>query len=97
MITLGGKIFLEGFEELAPAEVLVVKKLVGSYVREACQYEDRCSSVRLVLSKKEQEFSLWVGAFVGDAETVHTEVQGKNIFMTLDRALKSLLRSLANK
>jgi len=30
---LGGQIVLSGFKELKPAEIIVVKKLVGSYAR----------------------------------------------------------------
>lgn len=34
---LGGNIALVGFEVLEPAELLIVKKIVGSYVRKMCR------------------------------------------------------------
>lgn len=91
MIELGGKIALEGFDGLDSAEILVAKKLVGSYVRCMC---DHIQCERAVISlKPHSQFTISVKATIeGDIKS--QSATKENLFMAMDAALKNLLSDL---
>ena len=93
MIELGGKIFLEGFEVLDQAELLVVKKLVGSYVRMACDKAD-CQQADLLLERVADGYRIVAKAKKGSEVQGVAEATGKNVFMAIDAAMKNLLQEL---
>lgn len=91
MIELGGKIALEGFDKLDSAEVLVAKKLVGSYVRSIC---DNVHCERAVISlEPHTQFTISVKAII-QGETTAQSASKDNLFMAMDAALKNLLSEL---
>ena len=91
MIELGGKIFLEGFEILDQAELLITKKLVGSYVRTACDTAD-CQRAELTLERTKDGFRVSARTLTSDDKEVKGEGVGRNVFMTIDAAMKDVLR-----
>ena len=88
-IELGGKIFLEGFDVLDHAELLIAKKLVGSYVRQAC--EAGCDKASLYLTEQDGSYTVKVSI---DDGLKKSEATGQNVFMAIDAALKGLLVQL---
>lgn len=93
MIELGGNIRFHGFEALDQADVLIAKKLVGSYVRRMCDEVEGCTSTELFLERSEKGFSIKTVTTV-KAEKYEADAQGTNVFMTIDASLKKLLKEL---
>ena len=91
MIELGGNIFLEGFDELDSAEILIIKKLVGSYVRSMC-YHAECEKAIITL-KKGSPYTISVQAITPKA-TLEQSAQRENVFMAIDAALKNVLKAM---
>ncbi|MBN1274948.1 hypothetical protein JXA12_01525 [Candidatus Woesearchaeota archaeon] len=93
MIELGGNIRLHGFEELDHAELLIAKKLVGSYIRKVCDHAGKCEQADITMERVAAGFSLQ--AEVKTAErSAEASVTGANVFMAIDDALKAVLREL---
>ncbi|MBD3209510.1 hypothetical protein GF367_03780 [Candidatus Woesearchaeota archaeon] len=92
MIELGGNITLKGFEVLDPADLLITKKLVGSYVRKVCDEAGNCDSAKLTL-RQNDKFSIAVDVTVY-GKTTTASAAGKNVFMTIDHAWKATLEKL---
>lgn len=91
---LGGNITLSGFNVIQKPEVVVVKKIVGSYAR---KFSDQLKGYEgLELNLKEvhktessEKFELHAKlVFEGKIET--SEVTDRNIFIAVDSALKKL-------
>ena len=91
-VTLGGNIQLSGFTDLEPAQMIVLKKIVGTYAR---RFSNKCKKFELLkLSMKkvhEHEHSekYEIHAMVVDDGTRKTAtVTERNLFFAIDAALK---------
>lgn len=91
---LGGNINLSGFKVLEKAELVVVKKIVGSYAR---KFSDLLKGYEsLSLNMKEIHKSEGNSQYELHAKLVHggkvetSEVEGRNIFMAVDSILKKV-------
>ena len=93
MIVLGNKICLRGFERLGQAEILIVKKMIGSYVRQACD-DAGCSYATITLEREETGFTVKVRAQLENDSEKTSEASGTNVFVTLDEAMKQLLANI---
>jgi len=93
-IQLGGQIVLSGFKELKPAEIIVVKKLVGSYARKFSDNIKDYESLNIHL--KEVHKTPGSEKFEIHAKILHegkieaSEVIDRNIFVALDSVLKKI-------
>lgn len=91
---LGGSIVLSGFKNLHRAELVVVKKIVGSYARKFSDNLDGYDS--LSLSLKEIHKTEGSEKFELHAKLVHkgkvetSEVTDRNVFVAIDSVLKKL-------
>ncbi len=103
-IQLGGQIVLSGFKDIKPAEIIVVKKLVGSYARKFSDDIKGYESLNLRL--KEVHKTPGSEKYEIQAKLIHegklesSEVIERNIFVAVDSALKKLesqLMHLKNK
>ncbi len=92
MIELGGNIFLEGFDILERAELLIAKKLVGGYVRRISDEIAPCDKVEIKL-KKVEKYEVSVSLMVNDKST-KTKTNGENLFITIDSAFKKALKEI---
>jgi len=88
-LRLGGNIELKGFNEVEPAQMVVVKKMVGSYVRKITDTGLTPDVVTIIKS--------------GDKCSINIKAQGKelsseekvpNIFFCLDKALAGVLKQV---
>ncbi len=98
MIELGGNITLVGFKELEPAELIVVKKMVGSYARKMSDMASDFENLTVTLkdvhkTPKSQKYELHSKVVVG-GKTNTTEVVERNLFVGLDAVLKKLITVL---
>ncbi|NJL44027.1 MAG: hypothetical protein HC945_01740 [Nitrosarchaeum sp.] len=98
-IELGGSITLVGFKERDPAELVVVKKLVGAYARKITDassgFEGLTVSMKPVHKQGDSEkFEVHAKVLLAGKPQV-SEVTDRNLFVALDSALKKLTASLA--
>lgn len=93
MITLGSNIHLHGFETLDYADNLIAKKLIGSYIRKISDRYEDCEYVNLTLKPQEKGFDISVEVKT-PTMTNTASASGANLFMTIDDALKSMLKEL---
>ncbi len=98
---LGGNITLIGFKEIDKAELVVVKKLVGSYTRKLSDtvsgFEGITVSLKLVHKTDEghPKYELHAKAIISGKPFV-SEVVDRNLFVGLDEALKNVM-AMASK
>ena len=99
-LSLGGNIQLVGFKQVSMSEVVVVKKLVGSYTRKIQENCKNFQSVTVMLkeihkiensSKNEVHVKV-----LDDGKAFHSEVVDKNLFVALDSALKKTLAEITS-
>lgn len=89
VLELGGNIRLSGFDVLDPAQMVVVKKIVGNYAK---RYSER-SSLFQALHLALKEFTTTAVAIEGTLhlEQMHTAtVTNENLFFALDAVLREL-------
>ncbi len=85
MITLGGNITLDGFDELDPGQLIVVKKMVGLFAKKV---QDNQGSLDGFDVKRDNE-TVTVKAVCQD-KTFEDSATDKNLFVALSNALKSV-------
>ena len=95
MIELGGNITLVGFKEIEPAELIVIKKIVGSYARKMSDTVEKFENLTVTLKEihktpKSQKYELHAKLLAG-GKTHTSEVVDRNLFVVLDSALKKIL------
>ena len=86
---LGGNIELKGFNEVEPAQLVVVKKMVGSYVRKIT--DSGVTPDNVTVAKEGDKCSITVKT--KDKE-VKTEETNSNVFFCLDKVLAEVLTNL---
>lgn len=99
-LVLGGNIELVGFKQVSMAEVVVVKKIVGSYTRKIQEHSRNFEKITIMLkeihkidnnSKNEVHVKV-----LDDAKSFNAEVVDKNLFVALDSALKKVLAEVTS-
>jgi len=88
MIELGGNIKLDGFESIEPAQLIVVKKIVGNVVKEI---SEKIEFSEFLLTLKDTTISINVTA--KDKE-INKKDSGDNLFITLDKVLAKVKSTL---
>lgn len=94
-IELGGNITLAGFKDLDHAELIVVKKITGSYTRKFSDALKDFESLSVTMkdvhkTPKSQKYEIHGKLMVGGK--AHTsEVIDRNLFVALDSSLKKIL------
>lgn len=99
-LSLGGNIELVGFKQVSMSEVVVVKKLVGSYTRkiqESCKNFQGITVYLKEIHKIEasSKNEIHVKA-LDDGKVFTSEVIDKNVFVALDSALKKVLAEVTS-
>lgn len=86
MIELGGNITLEGFDNVEPSKLVVVKKMIGNYVKKI-QEKIKFNNITIEL---ENEFKISTKLSYNSKETT-SEYQDNNLFFAIDKALNQIL------
>ena len=92
-VELGGNITLTGFKEVSPAEMVVVKKMVGSYARQLSDDITDFQSLKVTLKEVHK-----AAANANEKHEIHVSVRyhghhfevketDRNLFVVLDSAL----------
>ena len=97
MIELGGNIKLSGFNELEPAMLVVVKKMVGNYCKKMTDHATNFKELNLNLKqvhKTEKNSKYEVHAKL-DADKMYTsEVIDFNLFFAIDKVLSKIMHEI---
>jgi ribosome-associated translation inhibitor RaiA len=98
-IQLGGNIELSGFREIDGGSMIVVKKIVGSYVR---KFNDRLQNfqkfslhVKKVHNNEENPLFELHGHIIDNGKTYAAEIAERNLFIAVDTVMKKLENSLS--
>ena len=90
MIELGGNIKLNGFKELDPPTLIIVKKLVGNYAKKIGEEATQFSELFLDLKSERERCELRVSLTTGKKK-FNSEVKDQNLFFAIDKALNTIL------
>jgi ribosome-associated translation inhibitor RaiA len=93
-IVLGGNIELSGFKEIDGSSLIVVKKIVGNYVKRISEKTPDFEKLHLVMKEvhktpSSEKFELHAKATVA-GKVITAEVTELNLFVAVDVALKKL-------
>ncbi|MEK6951899.1 MAG: hypothetical protein AABX29_02685 [Nanoarchaeota archaeon] len=89
MIELGGNIKLANFENLEPALLIVVKKIVGNYTKKISETLKDFKSIELSLDKEDLNK---ITVVVEADKKYQSEAKDKNLFFALNAALEQILK-----
>ena len=93
-LNLGGDIKLVGFREIDRASMVIVKKIVGNYVK---KYNDLCGkfeNIKVALkvvhpTEMSEKYEVHVH-LMDNGKPVTSEFTERNLFVTLDKALSKV-------
>ncbi|MBN1792816.1 hypothetical protein JW826_03990 [Candidatus Woesearchaeota archaeon] len=91
---LGGNITLTGFKEVSKAEMVVVKKMVGSYARKLSDNVPGFEALKVTMkpvhkTEGSEKFELH-GSVHFSGDHFESEVVERNLFMGLDSVLQKI-------
>lgn len=85
MIELGGNITLEGFENLEPGALVIVKKVVGNYTKKISN--NILNFERILISLDKDDLNNVKVKLHKNGEVIMEEGSDSNLFFALDKAL----------
>ncbi len=93
-VELGGNISLSGFKDVPSAEMVVIKKIIGSYARKFSDqlegYEELSMNLKQVHKTENSEKYEVHGKLVFKGKVETSEVTDRNVFVAIDSVLKKL-------
>lgn len=93
-VELGGNIALSGFKDISRSEMVVIKKIVGSYARKFSDqlegYESLSLNLKLVHKTQGSEKYEIHGKVIHKGKVETSEIIERNVFMAVDSVLKKL-------
>jgi len=92
VIQLGGNIELAGFKDVDRAQMVVVKKMVGSYAKEMSEKKSDFKSLKVSMAKESDNTK--INAEMTADKPYTGEETGNNLFVALDSALKKIVDQL---
>ena len=91
---LGGNIVLSGFKEVDKPTLVIVKKIVGNFVKNVSQTSAGFNSINLTLKTVHERETSKMYEFTGrltiDNKDAHAEHTDRNILVGIDKVLKKL-------
>ncbi len=99
---LGGNIELSGFSEFDRAEMIVIKKIVGNYVRKFIDMEKGVLNVKVTAKsvherEKSTKFEIHVLINLKEGKPIAAQGTGRNLFMVIDEAFKNAEHMLSSE
>ena len=93
-IKLGDMIELSGFSIFDRSEMIIIKKLIGNYVRKFIDYEKGFSSLKVTAKKVHEReksviFEFHLILSLSSGSPIAVDSNGRNAFMALDEILKN--------
>lgn len=87
---LGGNIELVGFNSLEPAKIIVIKKIVGNYVKKIADDNSDFEKLELELKGSDDDFELLSALSIG-GKVKDAKVKGNNLFFALDKVMSEVM------
>ena len=98
---LGGNITLAGFKELEMGELIVVKKIVGSYARKMADtsqnFENLTVTLKSVHSTQKSAKYEFHARLLDNGQLYAGECVDRNLFIALDNCLRKVLETKQHK
>ena len=91
MIELGGNITLDGFRELEPSTLVIVKKIVGNYAKKISTTITPFENLSVIL-KQNEDVKEVESRLIVDNNPISVEASDPNLFFALDKALSLLTK-----
>ncbi len=92
MIELGGNIKLEGFKEVEPGKLIVIKKILGNYVKNISEKIENFESILISLNS-DKDIAIGTKLKYGNTE-ITSNFSDKNIFFAINNALEELNKKI---
>jgi len=99
-IKLGGNIELSGFREIDSGSMIILKKIIGNYVRRFSDQSEKFEGIRIVLKpvftanlEKPSRFEVQ-GKLFDNGKIYSAEHGDNNVFISIDRVLGKIERSI---
>jgi ribosome-associated translation inhibitor RaiA len=93
-LALGGNIQLSGFKDVDHSEMIVVKKLVGSYARKFSDRHEKFQSMHVNLKhvhkREKSEIFEITGRVILDGNAFSVDHDDRNLFFCIDSVMKKL-------
>ncbi len=93
-ITLGGNIELTGFKEVDPRSMVILKKIIGNYVRKFSDHYKGFKGIKIVLKTIGSDQYELKAALEMEKGSANVEQTGRNIFEAVDSLLKHAEKAL---
>jgi len=98
LMKLGGNIELTGFSELDGGVMIVLKKIVGNYVRKMSEhysdFEKLVLTMKTVHAKEKGEIYELHAKMIKGGNVIVGEHVDRNLFIAIDNSLKAIMNSL---
>ena len=94
ILRLGGNIQLSGFSDVDRSQMVVLKKIVGGYVKrytELCQnFESLALNVKFVHKTEQNAIYELHAKCMDNGKPINSEADDRNLFIVLDLVLKKI-------
>ncbi len=98
-LRLGGSIWLVGFNELDKAEMIIIKKIVGNYIKKLADktpYDE--VKIRLKMHEKGKSYLHEINADVyAKGFHINAKAENRNLYAALSDVLECLLKEVEHK
>jgi hypothetical protein len=90
-LELGGNITLSGFKDIENREMIVLKKIIGNYVRRFRDHSGGYQGLKISMKTVhgEKKFEL-IGEVILEKKKHNAEITQPNLFMGIDELMKKL-------
>ena len=96
---LGGNIQLAGFRDIDGASMVILKKIIGNYVRKMSDITKKFESLHVTMkpvheTEKSEKYEIHA-KLIDDGKIFVSEVVERNLFIAVDNALKKVVNELS--
>ena len=99
IVELGGNIQLAGFRDIDGASMVVLKKIIGNYVRKMSDIAKKFESLHVTMkpvheTEKSEKYEIHA-KLLDNGKPFVSEVVERNLFVAVDNALKKIVNELS--
>ena len=96
---LGGNIVLSGFKDIDSASMVILKKIIGNYVRKMSEHSGKFESLHITMkavhkTEKSEKYEIYA-KMVDNGKPFASEAVERNLFIAIDSALKKIMKELS--
>ena len=98
ILQLGGNIQLAGFRDIDGASMVILKKIIGNYVRKMSEVAKKFESLNVTMkpvheTEKSEKYEIHA-KLLDNGKPIVSEVVERNLFVAVDNALKKIINEL---